>query len=130
MWPQPPVARSTIWICAVLPAKSPTSQEHGARRLAAAGLGVGTGGGADDFAVDQQVHAGLALPAATADEEADELPLDLELRRRERAGGLVAAVETVDQAVAEVAAHCPSGAATCPAPVPARTPSPVAFHAP
>ena len=68
--------------------------------LAAAGLSVGARGGEDDFAVDEQVHAGLALVSAAADEELDVVPLDGELGRGELARRLVAAEERVDESLA------------------------------
>ena len=41
MCPQPPVALSTIWICAVLPANSPTSHDAGANSSLPPGLVFG-----------------------------------------------------------------------------------------
>src|SRR5205823_6284462 len=62
---------------------------------------VGAGGGADDLAAHEQVDAGEARELAAADEEAEELALDGELRRGEPSGAAVAAGEAVDEPLAE-----------------------------
>src|SRR5262249_46342853 len=49
--------------------------------LTAAGLIIRPGGGARDFAVEQQVDAGFSRILAAADEEVDECSLNLELLR-------------------------------------------------
>src|SRR5436309_11567391 len=72
----------------------------GRKRFAAARLVVWAGGVAHRLAFNQQVHADLLGILAAADEETDELALDLELRRREGARCSVAIVKRIDQALA------------------------------
>ncbi len=68
-------------------------------------LVVLAGGGADDLAVHQQVDARLARLVAAADQEADVAALDREVRRRERADGVVAVDPAVHQPLALEAGH-------------------------
>ena len=58
----------------------------------------------DNPAIDEQVDTGFILVIPATDQEGELLALNGECRRSERAGGFVAAVKAVDQAVAEVAA--------------------------
>ena len=97
-WPGP---RSPI-LRALLPSNtSLTSQAAGASASpSAAGLGVWPRGGADRFAIDEKIDAGLALPSAASDQERDELSGNLEFRRRQRPRRLVAAEHAVHQSVA------------------------------
>src|SRR6266550_146773 len=66
-------------------------------------LGLVAGGGADDFAVDEEIDAGFAVVSAAADEEGDVVAVDDECGRGERAAGAVAVEKRVDQAAAEKA---------------------------
>ena len=74
-------------------------------RFGAAGLRVRACRGAHRLAVDDELHARLPFPAAAADEECQVAAADLELRRRERAGGVIATDETVHQALSRKALH-------------------------
>ena len=58
----------------------------------------------DHVAVDQQIHAGLALVSAATDQELNVVPLDNELERRELAGRSVTTEERVDESLAFEAA--------------------------
>ena len=88
-----------------LPENSATSQPLWFKLLAAAGLVVRAGGGANHLSIDHQIHARFSLPAAAADEELEVMPLDSKLRRSERAGAAVSALERIDQALAVKAFH-------------------------
>src|SRR5262249_28299500 len=73
--------------------------------LTAAGLIIWPGGGARDFAGEQQVDAGFSRILAAADEEVDECSLNLELLRGESTSAIVAAVVGVRQTFAEKAGY-------------------------
>ena len=60
-------------------------------------LAVGSGGGADGFAVNEQVDGALFGHLASPDQEVDELALDPEFRRGERARRVIAAVKGVHE---------------------------------
>jgi len=109
MWPQPPVARSTICSRAASPARVRNVPGSRLQTLRTAGPVVRTGRGAGDAAVDQQVDAGLAGVGAAADQEPQVSPLDAELGRGEGARRAIAAAEGVHQPAAQVAAdrHLP-----------------------
>ena len=98
--PHPPVAASTTSTPACFPANSARSQATGSRSSLPPGRSLGAGRGADDLAVDEEVDAGLSGELAAADEEAEVAAGDLERRRREGAGRVVAAVKTAGEAVA------------------------------
>ena len=66
----------------------------------AARLEIGAGGGQDDLAIDEQIHAGLALVTASTDQEFDVVPLNGKFWRSQLARGLVSAEERVDQSFA------------------------------
>ena len=64
---------------------------------------VSAGGAADRLPVDEQLEGELVGIVATADEKADEGPLDLEGGRGERAGAVVAAEERIDEPLSQEA---------------------------
>src|SRR5579862_4946799 len=67
--------------------------------LAAARVCVRSSRGTDHVSVEQQVHAGLAFPAATADEKLQILALDFKRGRSQRARRCVAAIKRIHQAI-------------------------------
>jgi hypothetical protein len=66
---------------------------------------IGTGGFADDLALDKELDGGLAGMIAARDEEANVRMRQLERRRGQRAGGGIAAVVGAYEGVASLVAE-------------------------
>src|SRR5207244_577312 len=73
--------------------------------FAAARFRVWSGGCPRRLAVNDQVHARLVGKPAAADQKRDVFPVDLELRRGKRAGGLVASKKAINESFAKEPAN-------------------------
>ena len=100
MWPQPPVARSTISSRAVLPARSPHVPAAGSSRSLPPGSVFGPAAVRTTLpSTSRFMQVSPAQPPPPI-EEADRPSIDRERRGREHAGGPVAAGERVDEPAA------------------------------